>query len=172
MIHVLQQAELLAKPWSALYSRSIPIQTAVTYVHFAGLLVAGGFALATDRLTLRMSRADTGVRQLHLAELRAVHRPVLVALVFTGLSGVLMLAADLDTFATSAVFWVKLGLIAVLLANGYVMTRTEQSLRGEATAAEGGWRLLRRTAIASMGLWLTILLLGTILPNVGSGSAS
>lgn len=172
MIHLLQQAELVAKPWSVLYSRSIPIQTAVTYVHFAGLLVAGGFALATDRLTLRMSRADPGVRQLHLAELRAVHRPVLMALVFTGLSGVLMLAADLDTFATSAVFWVKLGLIGVLLVNGYAMNRTERSLRAGTPTSEGGWRRLRRTSIASMALWLTILLLGTILPNVGSGSTS
>jgi uncharacterized membrane protein len=172
MIQLLQQAELLVKPWSALYSRSTPIQTAVTYVHFAGLLVAGGFALATDRLTLRMSRADAGARQLHLAELRAVHRPVLVGLVFTGLSGVLMFAADLDTFATSLVFWVKLGLIGILLANGYMMSRAEQALRSETAAGESGWRRLRRTSIASMALWLTILLLGTVLPTVGSGSAS
>ena len=135
--------------------------------------MAGGFALATDRLTLRMSRADAGARQLHLAELRAVHRPVLVGLVFTAVSGVLMLAADLDTFATSLVFWVKLGLIGVLLAERVsddpgraVAARRDRGSRG------GGWRRLRRTSIASMALWLTILLLGTMLPNVGSGSAS
>lgn len=172
MIHFLQQAELLVKPWSAYYSRSIPVQTAVTYAHFAGLLVAGGFALATDRLTLRIRRADPSARQLHLAELRAVHRPVLVGLGVTAVSGILMLAADLTTFATSLVFWVKLGLIGVLLLNGYLMTRAEQSLRGETTAGARGWRWLRRTSIASMALWLTILLLGTMLPNVGSGSAS
>jgi uncharacterized membrane protein len=172
MIHLLQQAELVAKPWSDLYSRNIPVQTAVTYVHFAGILVAGGFALATDRLTLRLSGANEAARHLHLAELRAVHRPVLVGLALTGLSGTLMLAADLDTFATSLVFWVKLGLIGILLLNGYLMTRAERSLRGDPGAGAGGWRRLRQTSIASVVLWLTVLLLGTVLPNVGSGPAS
>ncbi len=83
MFHLLQQAEVLAKPWSDLYSRNIPLQTAVTFVHFAGILVAGGFALATDRMTLRMSGADAPSRRLHLAELRAVHRPVLAGLILT-----------------------------------------------------------------------------------------
>jgi hypothetical protein len=171
MIQLLQQAELLAKPWSDLYSRNIPVQTAVTFVHFAGILVAGGFALATDRMTLRMSSGDAAARRLHLAELRAVHRPVLVGLVLTGLSGTLMLAADLETFATSLVFWVKLGLIGILLLNGYLMTRAEQSLRGDAGGGAAGWRRLRRTSIASVALWLIVLLLGTVLPNVGSGPA-
>jgi hypothetical protein len=172
MIQLLQQAEVLAKPWSDLYSRNIPVQTAVTFVHFTGILVAGGFALATDRMTLRMSGADTAARRLHLAELRAVHRPVLVGLVLTAISGTLMFAADLETFATSLVFWVKLGLIGILLVNGYLMTRAERSLRGDAEAGARGWRRLRRTSIASLALWFIVLLLGTVLPNVGSGPAS
>ena len=172
MIHLLQQAESLAKPWSDLYSRNIPVQTVVTYVHFAGILVAGGLALATDRMTLRMSGADAAARQLHLAELRAVHRPVLVGLLLAGLSGTLMLAADLETFATSLVFWVKLGLIGILLLNGFLMTQAERSLRGDTGAGASGWLRLRRTSMASVALWFTILLLGAVLPNVGSSPSS
>ena len=42
----------------------------------------------------------------------------------------LLTAADLETFATSPVFWVKLGLVTLLLANGLVLERTESRLRG------------------------------------------
>ena len=59
-----------------------------------------------------------------------------------------------------------------LLVNGYLMTRAERSLRGDAEAGAGGWRRLRRTSIASLALWFIVLLLGTVLPNVGSGPAA
>jgi len=71
-----------------------------------------------------------------------------------------MMFAELGSFATSVVFWTKMGLIALLLGNGYVRMRAETALRQGVAA---GWSRFRRTSVASLVLWLTILLAGTLL---------
>jgi hypothetical protein len=88
-------------------------------------------------------------------------------------SGVLLAAADLETFATSPVFWVKLGLVALLLVNGFVLERTESRLRGlsarevvPAGRVESSWRRLRKSAVLSFVLWTATLVAGTLLVNV------
>ena len=59
-----------------------------------------------------------------------------------------MLAADLETFLYSRVFWIKMGLIALLLVNGAVLTSAERrASRGDADA----WGRLRITAISQPG---------------------
>ncbi len=153
----------LAEPWASLYNDSPPLQTVVLFLHLAGLLVGGGFALATDRAMLRVAHADPQQRVRHLSELHAVHRPVLVALTLTLVSGVLMFAADLETFAGSVVFWVKMGLVLLLLANGYALTRAETALRRD---PNGGWDRLRTVSMASSVLWLSLVLAGTWLSNI------
>jgi len=50
---------------------------------------------------------------------------VLVGLAALFVSGVLMAAADLDTFLPSPVFWLKLALATCLLINGAVLMRTD-----------------------------------------------
>jgi len=40
-------------------------------------------------------------------------------------TGVLLAAADVETFLPSVIFWVKLGLVALLVINGGVLTLTE-----------------------------------------------
>jgi hypothetical protein len=170
-----------AQPWADLYANSKPLETGVLFAHFAGLLVGGGFALATDRLVFRSRRiaaSDTTVLQRVLAEIHSVHRPVLIGLAVTILTGVLLFAADAETLATMATFWVKMGLIALLLVNGWAMRNTEGRLRTVARAEEAGTadsttlarstallRRLRFSAAASFSLWLAVTLAGVCLTN-------
>ena len=156
-------AARLAEPWASFYNDAPLLQTVVLFLHLAGIVVGGGFALATDRATLRASGTTVVDRTRQLAEIQAVHRPVLVALAVTSATGALMFAADVETFAASTAFWIKMFLIALLLANGYAMTRAEATLR---RSAEGGWGRLRRVSITSSFLWLAVLLAGTWLSNM------
>jgi hypothetical protein len=71
-----------------------------------------------------------------------------------------------ETFLRSWVFWLKLGMICVLLGNGYAMTRAEKALREDAGEASPAWTRLRRTALASVALWYAITLAGVALANV------
>lgn len=166
MTLVSQLAELLA-PWQDLYNDSVPLSTAVTTVHLVALVVGGGLAIAADRASLRLSGRGEAERSLHLAEMRSIHRPVLISLVLLFLSGVLLFAADVETFATSWIFWTKMGLIALLLANGAVLERTESRLR---TRSEDGaqarrWRRLRWASVLSITLWLLTAVAGEVLVN-------
>ena len=170
---VLQQLVAAFETWKSAYSNSKVIPAVVTSVHLIALLFGGGFAVAADRATLRVGRRGAADEATQLAELRAVHKPVLLALVILFASGVLLAAADLETFATSPVFWVKLGLVALLLVNGFVLERTESRLRGlsarevvPAGRVQSLWRRLRTSAVLSLVLWTATLVAGTLLVNV------
>ncbi len=81
---------------------------------------------------------------------------MLVGLVLTLASGVLMLAADLETFAGSVVFWVKMGLALLLFANGYAVTRAETALRRDPNgggSASGPSRCEFRTVVFAGARW-------------------
>jgi hypothetical protein len=160
--------EALAKlvaPWASFYSHSKIAATIVTFLHIAPIVVGGGLAISLDRSTLRVSHDAADARARHLTELGSVHRFVIVALVVSFLSGIALLAADLETFLGSWIFWVKLGLIAALLVNGGIMTRVERSLSGPAGGREDQWRRLRVLAITSLVLWLTTTFAGVALVN-------
>lgn len=165
IIHAL--ARLLA-PWQSAYSNSKTVSSAVMFVHLAGLLFGGGFAVAADRATLRAARAAPQQRLVALVELDAVHRPVLVGLGILFASGILQVTADIETFAKSPVYWTKMGLVVLLLANGYVLKRTETLLRARngGEARDPLWARLRMTAAASVVLWTAIVLAGTVLNSV------
>jgi hypothetical protein len=170
---VMQQLIAAAAPWQALYSKSKVLPPIVTTVHLVALLFGGGLAVAADRATLRVGRRGATDRSVQLAELRAVHRPVLVALVALFASGVLLTAADLQTYLDAPMFWVKLGLVTLLLVNGFVLERTEAALRGlsardvtpDARIAQL-WRRLRGSAMCSLALWTATLIAGALLVNV------
>jgi hypothetical protein len=87
---------------------------------------------------------------------------VIVSLVVLFVSGVALFLTDVETFAVSIVFWVKMALVALLLVNGLVMTRTESALRRTADVGDDGarWGRLRTTALASGALWLVTMLAG------------
>lgn len=164
------------QPWADAYSSSKVLETGVLFSHFAGLLVGGGFAMATDRLVLRSRRApwsDPDARARVLAEIHSVHRPVLIGLTLTIATGALLLAADVETLMAMPIFWVKMAVLVALLANGWVMRRTEQRLLAASDGAGGSggtatdldWRRLRLGAAASFTLWLAVTLGGVWLSN-------
>lgn len=156
----------LADPWAKVYGHSKVLATIVGFLHVAPIVVGGGLAIALDRSTLRVRHDDPGARARHLSELGSGHGVVLGALALSLLSGVALLAADLETYFDSPIFWVKMGLIVLLLANGALMTRTERALRAAGATADAPWRRLRTIAITSLALWLTITLAGVALMNL------
>lgn len=167
MVNVQHLAQILA-PWKNLYSDSPLLETVVTSVHLVGLLVGGGLALAADRATLRLTRASREERARVLGEMHSTHAPVLVALVALFASGVALAAADIQTFLGSVAFWVKLGLVALLLLNGILLTTTEIRLRRSASGAAPSnwlWRRLRLASVLSIVLWTATLVAGVALVN-------
>lgn len=155
----------LFEPWASFYNDSKLTETLVMFGHVGGLLIGGGIAIATDRATLRAGGWLDSDRARHLGELSSLHRTVVAALIVTMLSGLLLLSSDLETFWGSWIFWVKMILVAMLLANGARMQGVEKRLRDDASAASPHWGSLRSTAVASMTLWVTVTLAGVALLN-------
>lgn len=161
-------------PWQTLYADSRAVASAVLFAHLAALLIGGGLALAADRVTLRVTArrrgTDPTARARQLDELRATHRPVLAALAVSLVSGLLLAAADVEAFATSPVFWVKMTLVLLLLLNGVRLLRAERSLATLLASTDAStadqWSALRQSAIVSGVLWLAIVLAGVLLTNL------
>jgi uncharacterized membrane protein len=154
----------LVEPWNGLYSDSKAVATAVMFFHLVPLLIAGGAALTADRATIRASRLSLEDRSRQLGELARTHAIVLFGLALSFISGVLLFLSDVDEFLGSPWFWVKLGFVGLLLANGFVMTRTERAL------ANGGdegvlWGRLRTISVLSLILWTATTLVGVALTN-------
>ena len=167
---MLQRAVEVVAPWQTVYENSTLLSTSVIALHLTALLVGGGLAIAADRSTLRVGNTAPDDRQRQLAELGAVHRPVLAALTVLFVSGLALTAADLETYIVSPVYWIKFGFIVLLLVNGVVMTRTEGALRRDSalapTVAQSLWRRMRASAWTSIALWIATLVLGTALVNM------
>ena len=157
----------LAAPWASRYGDSNLLATIVTFLHIAPIVVGGGLAIALDRATLRLRHDEPGARARHLAELSSAHRVVVGGLAVSFVSGLALFAADLETYFGSWIFWLKMGLIAVLLANGARMNSIERALRaaGSDGTSDASWRRLRSIAGTSLLLWLTITLAGVALLN-------
>jgi hypothetical protein len=154
----------LFEPWSQLYSDSKLLPTLVVFAHIAALVFAGGLAVTLDRATLRAARGPAEFRWRQLDDLAAAHRLVLTGLALSFVTGVLLFTSDLETYFVSWIYWTKMALIVVLLANGSAMTRAEARIRSAPNAAdEIGWKRLRRTAAVSMALWFAIAFAGVAL---------
>jgi hypothetical protein len=150
----------LFQNWAHLYSKTKLVSVAVTTLHFSGLLLGGGAAVAADRETLRAATENEPARADHLLFLGSVHTIAVAGLAMLMGSGILMLLADLETFWASKTFWTKMALVGLLLANGLLMRRAE---RLAATVPDRAWAQLRWTSIVSLVLWFTIVLASTIL---------
>lgn len=154
------------EPWSDLYANSAVLSTLVVFAHIAALVFAGGLAVTLDRATLRAARGPAEFRWRQLDELAAAHRLVVVGVSLSVISGLLLLAADVQTYLTSPIYWTKMTLFALLLLNGWTMTRVESRIRHAPNADdETGWRRLRRAALFSMVLWFAIAFGGVALVN-------
>ena len=167
--NILQTIATAAKPWSSLYSDSTAVSSAVTFVHLAGLLFAGGLAISTDRATFRALRGTDEDRSRLLVDLGNAHRWVITGLSVIFASGLLLALADVKTFGTSPIYWTKMSLVALLLVNGAFLQRTEQRLRAVNLQTQSNapikrmWSRLRFAAVTSMVLWTAIVLAGVVL---------
>jgi hypothetical protein len=154
----------LFEPWASFYADHSWLQTTVLFVHLSGIFLGGGFAIATDRdtfIAVRAARLSGQIR--HLGRMRAIHKPVMLGLILALASGFLLYAADIEHFSGSAVFWTKMVLLSGLLANGFLLKRTEQSLNVGAADSPRLWGRLWKISLASMVLWLAVILAGTLL---------
>ena len=149
-------------PWSRLFSHSKAVSAAVLYLHLVPLVIAAGAAFAADRATLRVSNLGSAARTEQLAMLASIHRVVVSGLALSFASGILLFLSDVDNFRTAPAFWSKLVMVALLLSNGFLMTRTEAGLRAD-VANEALWHRMRTVSMLSMVLWLGTVLNGVIL---------
>ena len=156
------EATGLIARWAHLYEDNKILSAGVTWVHLAGILLGGGAAVVADREALGFDPADQH-RARDLARWRAVHAWVIAGLALIVLSGVLMLFSDLKTFLPAPLYWIKMGLVMVLLGNGWIRLRAERALEAGRDAA---LPTFRATSIASLVLWFTILLLGMLLTTL------
>ena len=152
----------LTAPWGDFMKHSKITKTIVIFLHLAPIVVGGGVAIGLDRLSLRLSKGDAPDRDRHLAELARTHNVVIYSLAVSIISGLALVAAEIDNFPTSWIFWVKMAFIAILLVNGVRMKSIETSM-ARSGPSEADWARLHTVALASITLWLTITFLGVAL---------
>lgn len=148
-----------------MYGDSNVLPTLVVFGHIAALVFAGGLAVTLDRATLRAARGSVEERSRQVDELAAAHRLIIGGLALSAVTGVLLFAADVETYFDAPAFWTKMTLVGLLLANGYLMTRAEARTRAAEKSA-GAWTSLRRTAVASLILWFATAFVGVALVNL------
>jgi hypothetical protein len=168
MTSLLKTLEHFLAPWQSAYSDSKVISTAVVGAHVLAMFIGGGYAIAADRQTLQALRTDAGEWTRQLLELHKIHRPVLISMAVMLVTGVMLAAADVKTFATAPMFWIKIALVVSLIVNGGVLTKTEESLRNGGMVADvfnRKWGRLRTVSWMSLVLWSATLIAGVILQN-------
>jgi len=154
----------LLQTWGSFYANHAAIRTLIAFVHVGALFAGGGLAAATDRALLKVAPNDESSRRSLLETLHSAHNLVVGSLVLITISGVLLFASDFETFLYSRFFWIKMGLVALLVINGGVLWGAERrALSGDHCA----WRTLRVSATASITLWFLTTLGGVALPNIG-----
>lgn len=158
---MIERLEQLFEPWATLVSDSAIVSTLLVTMHLLALLLGGGFAVAIDRMTLRVNLGDDASRARQLRLIRSAHRTVLIALAASVLSGVLIAAADVAVFATSPLFWIKLAVVAALLVNGALLRHTAIQLDEKSGNVQ--WRKLRFASTLSIILWSGAVIAGVLL---------
>lgn len=171
---IIQSLARFFAPWHDLFGGSTIYPIVTESTHLLAMFIGGGLAVAADRTTLRLQREKRELRRALLTELCYLHRPVLIALGISLLSGLAFLAADIDVFLLSPAFYIKMSLVGLLLANGFLLQRTEsllrRALKDDPVRADSfatmQWNRLRFRSICSMALWSATLIAGVVLFNV------
>jgi hypothetical protein len=154
----------LLEAWTSVYANHPALRTGIEFMHIGGLVAGGGCAITADLATITAARQVSAARTTQLILLKRTHGIVIFGLSALSISGVLLFAADVETFLYSRIFWLKMGLIVLLLINGWLLLHGERLVtRGEAQA----WARLHHTATASLVLWFLTTLAGAALPNIG-----
>jgi hypothetical protein len=154
----------LVQPWAIFYSDHRWLQTTLIFVHLSGIFLGGGFAIAADRDTfIAMQNARLSGQIRHLGKIRSIHKPIMLGLALALGSGFLLFLADVKELSGSAVFWVKMVLLGALLTNGYLLKRTEETMNAGDPDSPRLWNRLWKISLASMVLWLAVILAGTLL---------
>lgn len=147
--------------WNSYYGNHQLVSVSIRFLHLAGLIFAGGTGLFADRQVLRAARTGSDTPEAVLANLGKTHVHVISWILVVGLTGALMTAADTATFLVSKVFWIKMGVVALLTANGSALLFLERrAARGGAAAV---WPHLILISSLSAILWLAALFMGTLL---------
>jgi hypothetical protein len=164
--------------WAQLYRTNDIVQILAAFGHILSIAYAARFALAGDRAALRLTRATYAVaspiasaaprtrsRAADLNTLTSAHRHVLTGLACALVTGLAQLAAQLDYLPQSPIFWVKMTLLVVLLANGRVIQLAGRRAV-HAASSSGIPDELRPAALRSIALWCTLILLGLLLTTI------
>ena len=151
-----------AAPWAKIFGDYKAVSAGVLFLHLAPLVFGAGAAFAADRATLRALKLGAAERARQLQDLASIHRVVLFGLTLSFISGILLFLSDVETFLGSVFLWIKLGLVGLLVVNGFLMTRTEKALaRSDGDPAL--WGRMRTIALVSAVLWLATTLAGVVL---------
>jgi hypothetical protein len=174
---VLETLTTLVQPWANVYADHPTLATVVLTAHVLSMFVGGGMAIAADRrILLAAPDADDAARAV-LEELSATHTIVISSLGITLVSGFAIFATDVTVFSTSTVFWTKMAILTLLLLNGFRLRKTERTAARTVKAAPVGaldpvipipnkvWREVRRAAVTSLALWISVVALGVALAN-------
>jgi hypothetical protein len=145
-----------ADSWAAFYGDHRVVSVSIRFLHLAAIVVGGGSAIAADRRALS-AIGSAERRDAAVAELAGAHRVVVPSLAFVVATGVLMALSDRDVFFASPVYWTKLGLFVLLLANGGLLLAGERAFVAGRPAGAG---LLRAGSALSLLLWLAVLFAG------------
>jgi hypothetical protein len=154
----------LLSTWASFYANHAALRTGIEFLHVGGLAGGGGCAIAADLATFVIVHDGSPVQTAQLDLLSRAHRIVTLGLAALFVSGLLLFAADVETFLYSRIFWLKMGLIVALLINGAALRHSDRRVqRGEVRLPTR----IRRTAMVSLVLWFLTTLAGVALLNGG-----
>jgi uncharacterized membrane-anchored protein len=147
--------------WSSYYGDHQWVSVTIRFLHLAGLILGGGTALFADRQVWSARKGGPGERQAVIATLNRAHLHVVSWILIVGSTGLLMTAADTATFLPSRLYWSKIVLVGILVANGGLMVLIERNADRDGVSAT--WPKLVAISVTSAVLWLSTLFLGTLL---------
>ena len=144
--------------WSAYYGDHHAISITTRFMHLAGIVVGGGTAITADGAALRARRDWARRKDAVVAAMAEAHWVVVPSLGVIVATGLMMTAADTETFLNSRMFWSKMALFAVLVLNGAGLVAAERAAARSTESAPG---VLTAVSGVSLVAWLGVLLLGT-----------